>query len=82
MISDVQEVPVPNLRELRRRRLLTQKELADRLGVRYQTVQLWESGQRYPRPSAQRRLCEALEVTPEDLLAALDQSAEEGKAAA
>ncbi len=73
---------MPNLRELRRRRLLTQKELADRLGVRYQTVQLWESGQRYPRPSAQRRLCDVLEVTPEELLAALDQSAEEGKAAA
>ncbi len=73
---------MPNLRELRRRRLLTQKELADRLGVRSQTVQLWESGQRYPRPSAQRRLCEVLEVSPEELLAALDESAAVGKVTA
>ena len=71
-----------NLRELRRRRLLTQKELAERVGVRHQSVQYWEAGQRYPRPAQQRRLSEALEVTPEDLLAALDESAEEGKAAA
>ena len=73
---------MPSLRELRRRRLLTQKELAERVGVRHQSVQYWEAGQRYPRPAQQRRLCEALDATPEELLAALDQSAAEGKAAA
>ncbi len=70
------------LRELRRRRLLTQKDLAERLGVKYQTVQTWESGQNYPRPAAMRKLCEVLNVTPEELLAALEVSAAEGKAAA
>lgn len=71
-----------DLRELRRRKLLTQRELAERVGVWYQTVQTWESGERRPRPAAQRRLCEVLGVTPEELLAALDESAAEGKAAA
>ena len=73
---------MPSLKELRRRRLLTQKELAERVGVRHQSVQYWEAGTRYPRPAQQRRLREALEVSPEELLAALDQSAAEGKAAA
>lgn len=71
-----------NLRELRRIRMLTQQELAEAVGVRVQSVQYWESGQRYPRPGAQRRLCDALGVQPLDLLAALDQASAEGKAAA
>ncbi len=65
------------LRELRRAKLLTQRELADRVGVWYQTVQGWESGERRPRPAAMRKLCEVLEVTPAELLAALDADAEE-----
>lgn len=52
----------------RTRRFLTQKGLAERVGVPYQTVQRWESGQSFPRPTALRRLCEALEVTPDELL--------------
>lgn len=72
------------LRELRRAKLLTQKELAERVGVWYQTVQGWESGERQPRASAMRKLCEVLEVTPAELLAALAADAEDepGKAAA
>ncbi len=72
------------LRELRRRKLLTQQELAAAVGVKkYQTVQRWESGAAYPRPAQLRRLCEVLEVTPDELLAALaEQAPEEGKAAA
>jgi transcriptional regulator with XRE-family HTH domain len=72
------------LRALRLRRLLTQTELAQRLGVRYQTVGAWENGEARPRVSAMRKLCEVLEVTPEELLAALEESAPEpaGKAVA
>ena len=71
-----------DLRELRRRRLLTQKELAEAVGVQWATAQRWESGARYPRPVQQRKLCEVLGVMPEELLAALDESAAEGKEAA
>ena len=70
------------LRELRRRKLLTQRDLADAVGVRYQTVQTWEAGTNTPRPSAMRKLCEVLGVTPEELLAALEEQDPEGKAAA
>ena len=56
------------LRAWRLRRFLTQKQLAEKVGVPYQTVQRWESGQSFPRPAKLRRLCEALEVTPDDLL--------------
>ncbi len=72
------------LRELRRAKLLTQQELGERVGVWYHTVQRWESGASRPRTAALRRLCEVLEVTPAELLAAIDADAEEqaGKAAA
>jgi transcriptional regulator with XRE-family HTH domain len=62
------------LRDLRRRKLLTQRELADLIGTKYQTVQTWERGRNAPRPSAMRELCAVLEVTPSQLLAALDET--------
>jgi transcriptional regulator with XRE-family HTH domain len=70
------------LRELRRRKLLSQIELAKALETNYQTVQRWEAGEREPRAASKRRLCEVLGVTPEELLAALELSAAEGKAVA
>ena len=70
------------LRALRLRRLLTQGELAERVGVRYQTVWTWETGTARPQVKHMRRLCEVLEVTPDELFAALDQAAAEGKEAA
>ena len=56
------------LRAWRLRRFMTQKDLAARLGVPYQTVQRWESGRAFPRPSYLKRLCEVLEVGPDELL--------------
>ena len=56
------------LRAWRTRRFLTQKGLAERVGVPYQTVQRWEAGQSFPRPAHLQRLCQALDVTPDELL--------------
>lgn len=70
------------LREWRRRKLLTQKELAQAAGTTYQTIQRWESGESTPRPAALRRLCAVLGVSAEELLAALEATAAEGKSEA
>ncbi len=56
------------MRAWRLRRFLTQKELAEKVCVPYQTIQSWEAGRSFPRPSSLRRLCEALEVQPDELL--------------
>ena len=70
------------LRHLRLRKFLTQTQLAGKIGVRYQTIGSWEAGTSRPRPNTMRQLCEALEVTPDELLAALDTQEAEGKVAA
>ena len=67
------------LKELRRRRLLTQEELAQAVGTTYQTIQRWERGESEPRPAAKRRLCAVLGVTPDELLAALREPAPGGQ---
>ncbi|HEV8639419.1 MAG TPA: helix-turn-helix transcriptional regulator [Chloroflexota bacterium] len=56
------------LRALRRRRLLTQKELAAKVGVRWQTISAIESGHQEPRFSTLRALATALGVDPADLV--------------
>ncbi len=56
-----------NLEAIRRRRLLTQRELAAKIGVSWQTVSEWERGNMQPRMKHVRALCEALDVTPEEL---------------
>ncbi len=62
------------LRRLRERQFLTQTQLAERMGLdRYQTVSAWERGTARPRPAMMKRLCEALQVTPDELLAALEE---------
>ena len=70
------------VREWRRHHFLSQKEMAERLGVTWGTVQRWEAGRGLPYPAQQRRLVEVLGISPEDLRAALDESAAEGKEAA
>lgn len=66
------------VREWRRRRFLTQQQLAEQLGVSYMTVQRWELGQSLPRLSQQKKLIEVLEISPDEFFLALP----EGKAAA
>lgn len=56
------------LRELRRRSLLTQGELAAQVGVNWRVVQRWEHGRAMPRASNLRRLCEVFGLAPRDLI--------------
>jgi transcriptional regulator with XRE-family HTH domain len=59
------------LKDRRRRRFLTQKALAEQLGVTLNTVQRWEMGMSVPFPKQQQRLVAVLELVPEDLLDAI-----------
>ena len=69
-------------KEWRRRKFLTQKELAAQLGVTHQSVQRWEAGLGLPFPRTQRKLIEVLGIDPEEMLAALDSAERASKAAA
>ena len=56
------------LRDLRKRKLLTQEQLADRSGVGIATIVRVERNQVEPRGSTIRKLEEALNVEPEELV--------------
>lgn len=60
-------VPLPGLRALRRRRGLSQRELAELAGITQDTVWQLETGRRGAYPRTIKRLSRALEVAPEDL---------------
>ena len=60
-------VAMPSLKELRERASMSQAELADLVGVRYQLVSDWERGVYTPRPSNVRKLCRALSCKREEL---------------
>jgi transcriptional regulator with XRE-family HTH domain len=72
---------VDDLKALRRRKFLTQKELAAKVGVSYQTIQSWEAGTAQPRLRHIPKLAEALGLGAEQLLDMLTAAAA-GKAAA
>lgn len=56
---------MPTLRELRERKLLTQKELAQKIGVSPGAIYKMESGKTgRPRFSVMRKLGEVLEIDP------------------
>jgi transcriptional regulator with XRE-family HTH domain len=56
------------LRDLRKRALLTQQELADKYGVGVTTIIRIERNQVEPHGSTIRKLAEALEVEPHELV--------------
>lgn len=57
------------LKELRRRRVLTLRELEEESGVSYNTIWRLENGHNDARPSTIRKLAAALGVKPEELVA-------------
>jgi putative transcriptional regulator len=63
-------VPLPGVRDLRRRSRLTQLEFAARLGVPVETIRNWEQGKRAPRGPA-RALLAVIAHSPETVFAAL-----------
>jgi putative transcriptional regulator len=63
-------MPLPAVRDLRRRARLTQLEFAARLGVPVETIRNWEQGKRAPRGPA-RALLAVIAHSPETVFAAL-----------
>jgi transcriptional regulator with XRE-family HTH domain len=72
------KVPVSKVAELRRQAGLTQRQLADEVGVTESTISNWEQG-RNSLVWLERvaRLCKVLNCTPEDLIAYVDPNKEE-----
>jgi transcriptional regulator with XRE-family HTH domain len=62
------EVDGMRLKELRRRRALSQRELARLSGVSFDTIAKLERGHREAQPRTVRRLSEALNVQPPELI--------------
>ncbi len=62
------EVDVEKLRELRRRRVLTLEELAQKADVGRNTIWRLEHGVMGAQPRTIRKLARALNVEPEDLV--------------
>ena len=56
------------IRDARRRRVLTQKELAELAGLPRVTLVRIETDRQRPRPSTLRRLAKALGLKPQELL--------------
>jgi transcriptional regulator with XRE-family HTH domain len=62
------EVNVERLKELRRERVLSLRELEERSGVSYNTIWRIEDGRQGAHPRTVRKLAEALGVEPSELL--------------
>jgi transcriptional regulator with XRE-family HTH domain len=62
------EVDVEKFRQLRRQRVLTMEELAEKAGVGRNTVWRLEHGVMGAQPRTIRKLARALSVEPEDLV--------------
>ncbi|MDP9383598.1 MAG: helix-turn-helix domain-containing protein [Chloroflexota bacterium] len=56
------------LREWRERRLLTQRELADKVGMSTGQINRIENGIHQPRFSTIRKLAQVLDITPDELV--------------
>jgi transcriptional regulator with XRE-family HTH domain len=62
------EVNVERLRDLRRERVLSLRELEERSGVSYNTIWRLEDGRQGAHPRTVRKLAEALGVQPSELI--------------
>ena len=68
---------MPTLRALRKLALLSIAELAAAVDVKRQAVWEWENGLTRPSPAHQRKLVKVLNLTPAELLQALEETAKE-----
>jgi HK97 family phage major capsid protein len=57
-----------SLKDIRKKKGLTQKELADRLGVAQATISAWETGTNKPDMDTIIKLCTILQTTVDDML--------------
>ncbi len=62
------EVNVERLKELRRERVLSLRELEEKSGVSYNTIWRLEDGRQGAHPRTIRKLADALGVKPAELL--------------
>ena len=62
------EVDGAKLRELRRRRMLSLRELGERSGVAFDNINKLENEKRRAQPRTLRKLAEALGVEPYELM--------------
>jgi transcriptional regulator with XRE-family HTH domain len=62
------EVNAERLKELRRERVLSLRELQERSGVSYNTIWRIEDGRQGAHPRTVRKLAEALGVDPKELI--------------
>jgi transcriptional regulator with XRE-family HTH domain len=62
------EVNVELLKELRRERVLSLRELEERSGVSYNTIWRIEDGRQGAHPRTVRKLADALGVQPSELI--------------
>lgn len=60
------------LKQARLQKKLSQKELAEKVGVAISTVSRWESGRQSPDPDTVRHLAEVLDVSVNYLLGVID----------
>jgi transcriptional regulator with XRE-family HTH domain len=68
MIERSRSTPLPSLATHRRRRGLTQRQLAELASVAHTTVQQLESLRRGAYPQTMQKLAAALGIAPEELL--------------
>ena len=63
---------LPHLRNLRRRAVMSQEDLAEKSGVARDTISKLETGQRGAYPSTIRKLADGLDVEPRMLLGGVE----------
>jgi HTH-type transcriptional regulator, competence development regulator len=62
------EINVERLKELRRERVLSLRELEERSGISYNTIWRLEDGRQGAHPRTVRKLAQALGVQPSELI--------------
>lgn len=69
-----------NIREIRKRKKITQQQLADTMNVSQSSVCSWENGVSHPRTADLPRLAAVLDVTVDELLREPDAAPERKEA--